>query len=234
MGTKPRTPAQASIALTKKNLGYHLLRVLPEDYVSQPVVNRKRRKTPNIEDAPVSSSDDDSSSAKDVHINDAVSTSGWRQPQEYVNLRKENHDEVVAGKASTEIRHPTSKAYNNGQRRSSRGHGATTSSKRSRDVVEASADDNILDDFGQIRSSQGQPRAKKLRVYGPPAVNIHGSGSAGRAQYSTKRSIAGAKRKTEDADGFRIPNLEAMEEKCKCWHRALCVDVVLIQFSKQS
>lgn len=233
MGTQMRTPAQASTALTRQELSYrHLLRTLPKGYVSPP---RKRRGTPNIEDAPLSSSDEDSSSVQDVNTNNNAydsPPSGWRQPREYVNTGKETLHAGVAGRASTEFRQPPSKTNVTAQRRSTRAQGATSSPKRSSGVMEPSDNDNILDEFGQMRSSQGQSRAKKIRVYGPGAVNIHGSGSAGRAQYTTKGSNATARSKSGDTDGFRIPDLEAMEGKCKYRRRTLFSSVGLTPFSE--
>lgn len=238
--TTKRSAAHASTAMTKKDLGYHLLQTLPEGYKKpQPVVNRKRRRTPDINAAPISSSDEESNSGYDFIINNnadgpSSSSSGWRQPTEYATTRYGITTNGVDGKASTTFRDPPSQTEGSAQRRSTRGQGTRSSPKRSRDVIEPSSDDNILDEFGQMRSSQGQFRAKKMRVYGPTIMNIHGSGSVGRAQYSAKGSNATAKSKGGVNDGFRIIDLGAMEEKCKYWQRALCLGIVLTLPSEQS
>jgi len=238
MGTRTRTPAQASTVLTR-NIDYHLLQTLPKDYGCDTIVNRKRRKTPEINDAPVSSSDEDSNSVNDIKINnnaDDSSSSGWKQPLEYATTRQERSNNGTSGKASTTFRDPPSKTDGSAQRKSTRGQRPTSSPKRSREVIESGDNDNILDEFGQMRSSQGQgqSRAKKMKVYRPTAVNIHGSGSsAGRAQSSVKGLSAGAKSRSGATDGFRIPDLEAMEEKCKYRQRALCLGIMLIPVSEQ-
>lgn len=225
MATNKRSPAYASIPMTKRALNYgHLLQQLPKGYESQSVINRKRRRTPDINDAPLSSSDEDSNSVNDDKIdNNAnnVSSSGWRQPQEYVSTGQETSNNGVGGKSSTTFRPPPTGANGIARRRSTRVQGSSSSPKRSRDTTEPSDDDNILDEFGQMRSSQGQSRPKKMRVYGPPAVNIHGVGNVGRAQTFAKGSNAVTKSKNGATDGFRIPDLEAMEEKREFQQRAL-------------
>ena len=216
MANTVRKPSQASIALRKVDLGYNLLKQLPEPRVRNAIVNGPRRKTPGTDDEPLSSSDDDLNSTKDLHnINNVTrSTSeGWRQPQTTERSGKDALKADTPGNPSPAFRDPSSKMNRPSQvqRRSTRVQDATKSLKRPRDVVET-GDDSLLDEFGLIPSSQGCSKSKKLRVYGP-AVNIHASGSAGRYQYASKTlrptATIGAK------DCFRTPNLEGLEEKRK-------------------
>lgn len=76
---------------------------LPESYKSQTVVDRKRQKTPDINDAIASSSNEDSNSVNNIKINnnaDELSSSGWRKPLEYAITRQEILDNGVTRKTS--------------------------------------------------------------------------------------------------------------------------------------
>lgn len=216
-----RKPSQASTALTKKDLGYHLLKTLPCSYMATVKTNGTRRRSPGTDDDPISSSDEDSrppTSYSALSNNVPSASKDWRQPASFQSIEHPAQTVGGASDESTVFRDPSSKMNKVSavQRRSTRVQDANTSPKRDRDAMEAAKGDIDLDDFGRL--SQGQPKAKKLKTYAPP-MNIHGNGLAKPSRYSSKKSDS----KIKGNNGFRAPNLAAMEEKCKTyvhWPRA--------------
>lgn len=219
MASIRRNASHASITLKRTAQGYHLLQTLPSTYLANDTGNSARRKSPAIEDDPLSSSDDSSKSAADDKggSNALRSTAdGWREPPMRITKAEEGKHPLKAdmgGSSGTAFRDPSKMNLSSPpQRRSNRTQNGKGSPKRSREEVEADREDNLLDEFGLIPLSQGQSKSKKMRVYGP-AVNIHGSGNIGRTQHSSKKSPSRVKK--GDKGGFRTPNLEAIEEKRK-------------------
>ncbi len=218
MATIGRNPSHSRITLTRKPLGYHLLQTLPEAHRANDIVDSARRESPAIDADPLSSSDEGSKPTDEDDAGLSVSLSatwGWKEPQMRVTKVRSGKQTLEAGSSPAAFRDPSSKMNipSSPQRRSTRTQTGKESPKRSRESLEANKEDNLLDEFGMIPVSQGQSRFKKPRVYRQVA-NIHGSGNTRGSQYSSRKSQS--KVKDGDKDGFRAPNFEDIEEKCKC------------------
>ncbi|KAI9876567.1 MAG: hypothetical protein M1830_006199 [Pleopsidium flavum] len=215
MATFKRNPSHSRTTLTRKPLGYHLLQTLPKSHGAKDVVDSARRDSPPIDADPLSSSDEGSKPADDHDEGPSVSGSSngnWQEPQMRVTIIGSGKQTWRAGSSPTAFRDPSTKMNipSSTQRRSTRTQNGKASPKRSREIMEANKEDNLLDEFGLIPLSQGQSRFKKRKVYGPVA-NIHGSGNARGFQYSSQKSQSIAQ--NGEKDGFRTPNLEVIGEK---------------------
>ncbi|KAI9802196.1 MAG: hypothetical protein M1825_002916 [Sarcosagium campestre] len=196
-------PRQRQDAAAPRRLGMTRSHGPPSSLLS--IVNGKptssyakltRRRSPEIHDDPISTTDDDDDNIED------------RQPylQDHVSNAEESAPAGEAqgrGKASSK-----SKAKSTNHRSSRAAVPQSNSPKRRRDDIE---DEDQEDDFAGFSEmfSSSQKRMKASKGYGSAIANIHGRKKARKPVVSKpSKTLSGGTKKAKASSGFRVPKLD--------------------------